>query len=768
MLGLIYQISKTHFGMSLLEIIVMLLFLAVITTFIIELMAEESQIPGKKMLLMVLRSIIPTFALGWGLRFGYDLFIYDDFLLGNMSYNPFSNMLFMSIMASIYFPLFLIGIKKHEEFHNQDGTDENNRINHYDKYKKAFRLLILLFWIITAISFIICFMYLPTKNLYQGLFLAFLTILVLNGVLMIFNMGLPIEKKLRDISLSKGQRNRLLIFVSIWTVSLIGSLSVLLYGIIDQIWFIWLFNLIGLFFVPGSLNKLGLIPVKIPDKSLKNARAFSSAVAFGTWTIQLLILDVFWAILEEFGVFDINQDIRLNIILCSAIFFVAFFVSLQKKFIPQSISKNVARFRQSLLKKRDEIDSSNIILDVKDLVTYFYTEEGIVRAVEGVSFQIFEGEVLGLVGETGCGKSVTALSILQLVQFPGKIESGSVIYRGENLLEKTKEEMLAYRGSRITMCFQDPLNSINPVFKVGDQIAEVYLLHQRPQLFKVVEENLHKIEDYDKKIKKIENDLKLLLNKKIYPSSDTISKEKPLLDDLSEKLNNLNREKNSFKNQTTIHSVARRWVIDLLKNVGLPDAEQKFDGYPHELSGGMRQRISIAIAIACRPDLLIADEPTTALDVTIQNQILKLFKDLRKKYQTSMLFITHDLGIISKMCDRVAIMYSGYIVEYGISTTLFKTPYHPYTRALLASIPHVRQKRRELEIIPGMVPNLIFPPEGCRFHPRCGYCFEPCDTINPKSMEIEPNYFVACHLYDPKYKNEVNNTIEKIEKENRN
>jgi peptide/nickel transport system ATP-binding protein len=767
MLGLIYQISKIRFGMSLLETIVTLLFLTIITIYIIGLMDEESQIPPKKMYLMILRGIIPTFTIGWVLRLIYDLLIYDDILLGNLAYNPFSNILFVSIMVSIYFPLFLIWVKKYEGFYNQDDDDKSNQINHFEKYKKAFSKLILFFWSITALSFIICVMYLPTKTLYYGLFFAFLTVLLLNGVIMIFNMALPIEKKSRDTSLSKEQGNLLLVFLSIWTVSLLVSLSVLLYGIIDQIWFIWLFNLIGLFFVPGSLKKLGLIPVKIPDKSLKNARAFSSAVAYSAWIIQLLFLEVFWVILEKNGVFDIHQDIRLNIILCSAIFFVAIFVSLKKKFIPHAITKNVSRLRKSLLKKKVVIESSNVILDVSDLVTYFYTEEGIVRAVEGVSFQIFEGEVLGLVGETGCGKSVSALSILQLVQHPGKIESGSIIYRGENLLEKTKEEMLAYRGSKITMCFQDPLNSINPVFKVGDQIAEVFLLHQRPQLFKIVEENIQKIDDCDKKIKEIEKDIKILLNKEIAPTSDTKSKEITLMDDLSAKRDDLNREKNTFKKYITIHSVARRWCIDLIRDVGIPDPEQKFDSYPHELSGGMRQRISIAIAIACKPDLLIADEPTTALDVTIQNQILKLFKDLRKKYQTSILFITHDLGIISKMCDRVAVMYSGYIVEYGSSITLFKTPYHPYTKALLASIPHVRKKGRDLEIIPGMVPNLIFPPSGCRFHPRCGFCFEPCASINPKSIEIEPNYFVACHLYDTKYKNEANAAIEKNEKENR-
>ena len=189
-------------------------------------------------------------------------------------------------------------------------------------------------------------------------------------------------------------------------------------------------------------------------------------------------------------------------------------------------------------------------------------------------------------------------------------------------------------------------------------------------------------------------------------------------------------------------------------------------GINAELTYNVLQRLDSIIA--CKPDLLIADEPTTALVVTIQNQILKLFKDLRAQYQTSMLFITHDLGIISKMCDRVAVMYSGYIVEYGIIKKLFKTPYHPYTRALLASIPNVKQKREELSIIPGMVPNLIFPPSGCRFHPRCSYCFEPCDSNLPKGIEIEPNYYVACHLYDPKYREEAKRVIDRFESENKN
>ena len=201
----------------------------------------------------------------------------------------------------------------------------------------------------------------------------------------------------------------------------------------------------------------------------------------------------------------------------------------------------------------------------------------------------------------------------------------------------------------------------------------------------------------------------------------------------------------------------------LLRELNIPAPELIFDRYPHELSGGMRQRIQIAMALACSPKLLIADEPTTALDVTVQNQILKLMKDLKSKYNTSILFITHDLGIISKMCDRVAVMYSGLIVEYGKISKLFLKPYHPYTRGLITSVPVVGKKKERLAIIPGIVPNLIYPPSGCRFHPRCEYCFEPCSSIIPDHIEVEEKYFVACHLYNPQYKEQAELSIKRIE-----
>ena len=321
------------------------------------------------------------------------------------------------------------------------------------------------------------------------------------------------------------------------------------------------------------------------------------------------------------------------------------------------------------------------------------------RALEGISFEIYAGDILGLVGETGCGKTVTALSLQRLILPPGVIEEGKVLYFGEDLLKKSKEEILNYRGKEIAMIFQDPLNSLNPVFSVGYQISEVYLINMEDEL--------------------------------IFEASKDIEK--------------------------NIQTIAREWSEHLLTDLNIPNAEVVYDLYPHELSGGMRQRIQIAMALACSPKLLIADEPTTALDVTIQNQILHLMKELLDKYDTSILFITHDLGIISKMCDRVAVMYSGYIVEYGARRTLFTSRYHPYTKALLKSIPKIGEEKDSLAVIPGSVPNLIYPPSGCRFHPRCAHRFEPCDSEIPVPIEVEEKYYVACHLYDPSYKEIVKN-----------
>ncbi|MFX1345234.1 MAG: ABC transporter ATP-binding protein [Promethearchaeota archaeon] len=452
-----------------------------------------------------------------------------------------------------------------------------------------------------------------------------------------------------------------------------------------------------LFFITIVLKHTNfLIGVRLPTGAIKVYPTGGGILRF----METLIKAYNYAIL----------DIRIPLIVGTGIYVILFLLFSKVKFALDTSDQTMEKFRTAL-EATKELDmevtmetGNNVILDVKDLTTYFYTEEGVVKAVEGVSFQIRQGEVVGLVGETGCGKSVTALSILRLVRPPGEIKSGEVIFEGENLHRKPMDEFLRYRGNKITMIFQDPLNSLNPVFKIGDQISEVYRLHMEDEL---------------------------------------------LLE--------------SVRQNTSIYDIARKWSQKMLKDLNIPTPRVIFDRYPHELSGGMRQRVQIAMALACSPKLLIADEPTTALDVTIQNQILKLMKDLKKKYNTSILFITHDLGIISKMCDRVAVMYSGFIVEYGDIEKLFITPYHPYTRGLISSVPVVGKKREVLDVIPGTVPNLIYPPSGCRFHPRCKYRFEPCDSKIPRSIEMQPDYYVACHLYDPQYKDLAEISIKKVE-----
>jgi len=328
-----------------------------------------------------------------------------------------------------------------------------------------------------------------------------------------------------------------------------------------------------------------------------------------------------------------------------------------------------------------------ILLKVEDLHTYFYTYEGVVKAVDGVSFDIKKGEIFGLVGETGCGKSVTALSIIGLIDEPGRIESGKIIFKGKDMLKLSEEERRKIRGKGITMIFQEPMTALNPVYTIGDQILEILLLHK------------HGIEN----IKKAPKELK--------------EKEK--------------------KN-----------VIEMLKLVRMPDPERTINSYPHELSGGMRQRAMIAMMLATQPALLIADEPTTALDVTVQAQILNILMDMKNKLGISILLITHDLGVVAEICDRVAVMYAGNIVEIGDVYSIFKKPLHPYTRGLMAAIPSMAEKKEELKYIRGSVPNLIYPPSGCRFHPRCEYAKDICKKERPKLVEVEPGHWVACHFVE--------------------
>jgi oligopeptide/dipeptide ABC transporter ATP-binding protein len=323
---------------------------------------------------------------------------------------------------------------------------------------------------------------------------------------------------------------------------------------------------------------------------------------------------------------------------------------------------------------------SQALLQVKNLKTYFFTEDGIVKAVDGVDFEVSAGEVLGLVGESGCGKSVTSFSIMRLIGIPGKIVEGEILFSGQDLLKLSEKEMVHMRGNRMSMIFQQPQSSLNPVFKVGDQVAEVFRIHQ-----------------------------------------------------------GMNKEE-SWRN-----------AVELLRRVGIPDAEKKAHAFPHEMSGGQAQRVMIAMALALNPELLIADEPTTALDVTIQAQILDLMRDLRSTMNTAVILITHDLGVIAEMADRVAVMYGGRIVEQTDIRTLFDNPLHPYTRGLIASIPVLGVVKDKLEVIPGSVPNLVNLPPGCKFAPRCqariDYQLTICTESEPDLIPFEPNHTVRCWLF---------------------
>jgi len=327
------------------------------------------------------------------------------------------------------------------------------------------------------------------------------------------------------------------------------------------------------------------------------------------------------------------------------------------------------------------MDKKKELLKVNNLKTYFFTHEGTVKAVDAVSFSINQGETLGIVGESGSGKSVTALSIMRLIpKPPGEIVSGEVIFEGKNLCTLNEREMRRIRGSKISMIFQEPMTSLDPVFTIGHEIVETILLHQ----------SLTKKEAYKK-------------------------------------------------------------AVQMLEVVGIPDADKRMKNYPHELSGGMRQRVMIAMALSCNPALLIADEPTTALDVTIQAQILHLMNELKKEFNTSVLMITHDLGVISEMCDHVAVMYAGHIVEYTDIYTIFEKPLHPYTEGLNRSIPRMDKEKKILDTIKGVVPNLLHLPPGCPFAPRCEYAYEKCLKEMPELIKVEPNHLVKCHLIAEKY-----------------
>jgi peptide/nickel transport system ATP-binding protein len=317
------------------------------------------------------------------------------------------------------------------------------------------------------------------------------------------------------------------------------------------------------------------------------------------------------------------------------------------------------------------------LLQVKDLRTSFYTDQAVIRAVDGVSFNVRPGEVVGLVGESGCGKSVVSLSIMRLVLYPpGKIEGGQVLLNNRNLLELSEKEMRKVRGNEISMIFQEPMTSLNPVYPIGDQICEAIRLHQ-----------------------------------------------------------GLNKQ------------AAMAKAAEMLTLVGIPRARDLLSQYPHQLSGGMRQRAMIAMALSCNPKLLIADEPTTALDVTIQAQILELMRELKKKINTAIIFITHDLGVIAEMAQHVVVMYAGKVVEDTDTRSLFTEALHPYTTGLIKSKPKMEDEKEFLDFIPGVVPNPMEMPAGCAFHPRCPQAMELCCEKMPVLEEVRPGHLVRCWLY---------------------
>ena len=314
------------------------------------------------------------------------------------------------------------------------------------------------------------------------------------------------------------------------------------------------------------------------------------------------------------------------------------------------------------------------LLEVKDLRTHFYLDEGVAKAVDGVSFEVDKGETLGLVGESGCGKSVSALSIMRLIPDPpGRIVGGEILLGGKSVLTLSDEKMRHIRGNEISMIFQEPMTSLNPVFTCGSQIEEAVILHQR------------------------------------------VSKKE-----------------------------ARQKAVEMLRLVGIPAPEQRVDEYPHQLSGGMRQRVMIAMALSCHPSLLLADEPTTALDVTIQAQILELLARLQEELDMAVIMITHDLGVIAEVADRVAVMYAGKIVEYAPVKEIFGIPLHPYTQGLLKSIPKLTETKDRLAVISGVVPNPLEFPRGCKFHPRCTLAIDACRDPEPELRELDPAHWVRC------------------------
>lgn len=318
---------------------------------------------------------------------------------------------------------------------------------------------------------------------------------------------------------------------------------------------------------------------------------------------------------------------------------------------------------------------SEMLLTIRGLKTHFFTSLGVVRAVDGVSLEINRGETVGLVGESGSGKSMTAFSVMRLVRKPGRIVQGEILFEGEDLLKKNEGEMRKMRGNRLAMSFQDPMTYLNPVIRVGNQIAEAVMLHQGDS-----------------------------------------------------------------------RSQAMDKAIESMELVRIPSAADRARDFPHQLSGGMRQRVLIAIAICCKPDLLIADEPTTALDVIITGEILRLLEDLKKRLNLSILVISHDLSVVAELADKVAVTYAGRILEYADTMEIFKRPLHAYTRGLMESIPRLDSAKGRLKVLDGSTPDMVSLPTGCRFHPRCPYVKDICTKEMPELVEVEKGHMVACHI----------------------
>jgi oligopeptide/dipeptide ABC transporter ATP-binding protein len=380
------------------------------------------------------------------------------------------------------------------------------------------------------------------------------------------------------------------------------------------------------------------------------------------------------------------------------------------------------------------MQSSEELLKIQDLKLYFFTLLGVVKALEGVELHLEKGDTLGLVGETGCGKSVTALSTIRLIPIPpAKIIEGKILFEGMDLAKMNEEEIRRIRGHKISVVFQEPTTSLNPVLKVGDQIAEVIRIHQ------------------DLAAEALEGKIDRLEAKEAWLESKGLSLVSGLLGLRRQIKDSEERRKNPPKpSRRDLRRAALAKAVQSLRLTGIPDPERAAERYPHELSGGMRQRVMIAIALACNPDLLIADEPTSSLDVTIQAQIIQLMRDLKKQMGSSILLITHHLGLVAHMCNKVTVMYAGRVVESATATELFKNPLHPYTRALLRSIPKIREKAERLDSIPGTVPDLLDPPPGCRFHPRCESALGLCKEQTPRLIEVSPHHFVSCHLLGAK------------------